>query len=82
MDYRNAFWGGLGYRVQDAFYAMAGVRWKKLTIGTSYDFTISRLGQFKSGRSFGSLELYLKFCFKVVVPRKPNTSYGNTIYLL
>ncbi|MBO7576633.1 MAG: type IX secretion system membrane protein PorP/SprF, partial [Bacteroidales bacterium] len=24
IDYRNAFWGGLGYRVQDAVYALAG----------------------------------------------------------
>jgi len=82
VDYRNAFWGGLGYRVQDAVYLMAGVHWKQFRLGLSYDVTTSRLGTFKAGRSMGSLELYLKFCFKVVVPRKANTSYGNTIYLL
>lgn len=82
LDYRNAFWGGLGYRVQDAIYAMAGIHWKKFRIGASYDFTTSRLGGYKSGRSFGSLELYMRFCFKVVVPQKPPTAYGNTIYLL
>ena len=81
VDYRNAFWGGMGYRVQDAVYFLAGVHWKKLRIGLSYDITTSRLGTFKPGRSMGTLELYLKFCFKVVVPRKPNTVYGNTIYL-
>ena len=81
IDYRNAFWGGLGYRVQDAVYALAGIHWKKLQVGVSYDFTTSRLGAYKFGRSMGSLELYMKFCFKVVVPRKPNTSYGNTIML-
>ena len=82
LDYRNAFWGGLGYRVQDAIYVLAGVQWKKLRIGASYDLTTSRLGTFKPGRSMGSLELYLRFCFKVVVPQKPPTAYGNTIYLL
>ena len=82
FDYRNAFWGGLGYRVQDAIYVLAGVQWKKVRVGASYDFTISRLGSFKPGRSMGSLELYLRFCFKVVVPQKPPTAYGNTIYLL
>ena len=81
IDYRNAFWGGLGYRVQDAVYALAGIHWKKLQVGVSYDFTTSRLGAYKFGRSMGSIELYMKFCFKVVVPRKPNTSYGNTIML-
>lgn len=82
LDYRNAFWGGLGYRIQDAIYVLAGVQWKKLRVGASYDLTTSRLGSFKPGRSMGSLELYLRFCFKVVVPQKPPTAYGNTIYLL
>lgn len=82
LDYRNAFWGGLGYRVQDAIYLMAGVHWKNLRIGASYDFTTSKLGSYKPGRSDGSVELYLRYCFKITVPQKPGTSYGNTIYLL
>jgi type IX secretion system PorP/SprF family membrane protein len=82
IDYRNAFWGGMGYRAQDAIYLLAGVHWKQLRVGFAYDITTSRLGTFKPGRSMGTAEVYLKFCFKVVVPRKPNTSYGNTIYLL
>lgn len=81
VDYRNAFWGGLGYRVDDAFYLLAGVHWKKFNIGVSYDITTSNLGAYKPGRSFGSLELYLKFAFKVVIPRKPDTRYGNTMLL-
>lgn len=82
LEYRNAFWGGLGYRVSDAIYVMAGTRWKNLRIGASYDFTTSRLGSFKPGRSFGSMELYMRFCFKPSVPQKRPTSYGNTIYQL
>ena len=82
LDYRNAFWGGLGYRVQDAIYVLGGLNWKKLRFGLSYDITTSRMGSFKPGRSFGSVELYLRFCFKIIVPPKPPTSYGNSIYLL
>lgn len=82
VDYRNLVWGGVGYRVQDAFYFLFGVRWKKLSIGFSYDLTTSNLGTYKVGRSAGTLEAYLKFCFRVVVPAKPGTSYGNTIWLL
>lgn len=82
VDYRNAFWGGAGYRVGDALFVMAGVHKWKTRLGVCYDFTTSRLGGFKPGRSFGSFEVYLKYCFKVVIPQKPPTSYGNSIYLL
>ena len=82
LDYQNAFWGGLGYRVQDAIYVMAGVHMKKFRIGVSYDITTSAIGgPFKGGRSFGSLELYMRFCFKPVIPKKPDTRYRNTIWL-
>jgi len=57
---------------------MGGVRWKKLHVGFSYDVTTSSLGAYKPGRSMGTIEAYLKYCFKVVVPAKPGTSYGNT----
>lgn len=78
VDYRNRVWGGVSYRVQDAVAVLFGVHWKKLHIGFAYDLTTSNLGSFKTGRSFGTMEAYLKFCFKVVVPAKPGTSYGNT----
>lgn len=82
VDYRNLVWGGVSYRFQDAIAFLGGVRWKKLHVGFAYDITTNALGAYKPGRSFGSLELYLKFCFKVVVPAKPGTSYGNTIWLI
>ena len=81
LDYRNAFWGGLGYRVQDAIYLMAGFHWQNFRVGVSYDVTTSNLGSYKPGRSMGSIELYLRFCFKPSHPRKPDTSYGNTLLL-
>lgn len=78
LDYRNLVWGGLSYRVQDAVAVLAGVHWKKLHVGFSYDITTSNLGAYKSGRSMGTIEAYLRFCFKPVIPAKPGTSYGNT----
>lgn len=81
LDYQNAVWGGVSYRVFDAFAFMAGINWKKLQVGVAYDLTTSRLGTFKSGRSQGTLELYLKYCFKVIIPQKPPSVYRNTRYL-
>lgn len=85
LDYRNVFWAGASYRVQDAIAFLAGVQFGKpwkMKIGTAYDLTTSKLGTFKPGRSNGTVELYMQFCFKVVVPQKPPTVYGNTRYLL
>lgn len=81
LDYQNTFWGGVTYRIQDAFAFMGGLNWKKLQFGLAYDLTTSRLGTFKSGRSQGTLELYLKYCFKVIIPPKPPSVYRNTRYL-
>ena len=82
LDYRNTFWGGLNYRVFDAISIIAGVNWQKLKFSVAYDFTTSKLGTFKPGRSMGSLEFYLQYCFKVIIPQKPPSIYRNTRYLL
>lgn len=81
LEYQSAVWGGLTYRVQDAVCFLAGIQWKKLRIGAAYDLTTSKLGGFKYTRSMGSLELYLRFCFKVIIPEKPTTHYRNTRYI-
>lgn len=83
LSYQNAVWGGMSYRIRDAFAFMGGINWKKLQIGAAYDLTTSRIGgAFKSGRSQGTLELYLKYCFKVIIPQKAPSIYRNTRYLL
>lgn len=82
LDYQNTFWGGVSYRVFDAVSLLAGVQWKKLRVGLAYDVTTTRLGTYKSGRSAGSVEIYLKYCFKVVIPQKKPSIYRNTRYLL
>lgn len=82
LSYQNAVWGGLSYRFRDAFAFMGGVNWNKLQVGLAYDLTTSKLGTFKSGRSQGTAELYLKYCFKVIIPQKAPSIYRNTRYLL
>ena len=82
LDYQNTVWGGVSYRIQDAFAVLAGFNWKKLQIGLSYDFTTSKLGAFKAGRSKGTIEAYLRYCFKVIIPQRPPSVYRNTRYLL
>lgn len=82
INYQNLFWGGASYRFRDAVALLGGVQWKKLRVGLSYDLTTSRLGTFKTGRSQGTLELDIKYCFRVVIPPKPPTIYRNTHYLL
>ncbi|MBR1850186.1 MAG: type IX secretion system membrane protein PorP/SprF [Bacteroidales bacterium] len=86
VDYRNLLWAGASYRITDAVAAIAGVNIDvpdigQFQIGASYDLVTSKFGTFKPGRSFGSLELFLKFSFKIIVPQKPPSSYGNTRYL-
>ena len=87
LDYESAFWGGLGYRWNDAFTFLAGLNWNFsnlnwLRFGVAYDLTTSKLGTFKSGRSFGSLEFFLNGTFRIIVPQKPPTSSRTTRFLL
>lgn len=81
LDYRNTIWGGVSYRFQDAFAIWGGVNfWKHLQFGAAYDFTLSRIGGYKPGRSWGSVELYLRYCFKIPHPVKDPTIYQNSRY--
>jgi len=80
-EYQRSFWLGASYRFQDAFSLMGGVYWKDFRIGLSYDMTTSKLGAYKSGKSFGSVELFVRYCFKITRPPKPPTIYRNTRYL-
>ncbi len=79
--YNSQFWGGLSYRFQDAVALILGVRpfttgsMAGLHIGYSYDFTTSDLG--RSGRSIGSHEIMLRFCFNIERPIVFE-SYKNT----
>jgi len=78
LKYENRFWGGLSYRVQDAATVLVGVNWKNFKFGYSYDITTSSMGG--SGKSSGSHELFLRYCFKIEIPTYVK-SYKNTRYL-
>lgn len=81
LDYQNLFWGGLSYRLNDAVSFLAGVSWHKLNVGVAYDLTTSKLGYASEGLSDGTLEFYMRYCFKVIIPPKPPSVYRNTRYL-
>ncbi|MBQ4376379.1 MAG: type IX secretion system membrane protein PorP/SprF [Bacteroidales bacterium] len=81
VDYQNSFWIGGAYRVHDAVTILGGLNWNKLRVGLGYDLTTSKLGAFKDGRSKGSVELYLRYCFKVIIPQRHPSVYRNTRYL-
>ena len=81
VDYRNTCWMGGAYRFQDGVSILGGLNWNKLKVGLSYDLTTSKLGLYKIRRSVGTVELYLRYCFKVVIPPKLPSSYRNTRFI-
>jgi type IX secretion system PorP/SprF family membrane protein len=86
--WRNMIWAGISYRVQDAVAIIVGAypfnqstmnpALQQIRIGYSYDITTSALG--KSGRSSGSHEIMLGYCFKITMTPKI-TSYKDTRFL-
>lgn len=87
MYYNSQFWGGLSYRTQDAIAILLGAQpfinsgnksLETLGIGYSYDVTTSAMGG--NGRSSGSHEILLNYCFKIVITIPPD-SYRNVRFL-
>jgi type IX secretion system PorP/SprF family membrane protein len=79
--YNNQMYAGVTYRPTDAVSLLAGYRLENgalsgLQAGISYDFTTS---QMRKGTS-GSFEIYLKYCFNIVIPPKPQ-KHGTVLYL-
>lgn len=83
MMYNNRFWGGVSYRATDAVIVLAGMypfatgNWQSLRIGYAYDITTSAIGA--AGRSSGSHEIFLSYCFNIVIEPIRN-SYHNVRY--
>jgi hypothetical protein len=72
----------VGYRLRDAFTFMACINWKWAKIGVAYDLTASKLGVYKSGRSHGTIEIFLNGSFRIVKEKEKPTVSRNTRYLL
>ncbi|MGC9150415.1 MAG: PorP/SprF family type IX secretion system membrane protein [Microbacter sp.] len=69
VDYKNKFWGGLGYRPGDAFIINGGVHLDNgLTFGYAFDLPTTALG----GSSFGSHELMVSYQFKLSLSKRHN----------
>ncbi len=86
--WKNMIWAGVTYRHQDAIAILAGAypfnqpsmspALANLRIGYAYDITTSQLGG--SGRSSGTHEIMLGYCFKIEIPQHV-TKYINTRFL-
>ena len=57
MYYKEDYWGGVSYRHLDAVIIMAGMKYRKMYFGVSYDYTLSKLRQF----SYGSTEIVIGY---------------------
>ncbi|MFN2394535.1 MAG: type IX secretion system membrane protein PorP/SprF [Bacteroidales bacterium] len=71
VTYNNRFWGGVSYRLDDAAVIFMGLTFEQISIGYSYDITISPLG--RSGRSYGSHEVMLQYCFDLDIGKIKET---------
>ena len=76
VKYNNKFYGGLGYRFQDAVSVLAGVYMKGLQIGVAYDINTSALSKYNNG----AMEVLISYLFKIDVD-KYRKSYRNTRFL-
>jgi type IX secretion system PorP/SprF family membrane protein len=79
VHYNKQIYAGVSYRVQDAVallagYGIMGGALDGLKAGIAYDLTTQNLG--RNSRSFGSVEIYLNYCFDIVIPPKYQ-SHGN-----
>jgi type IX secretion system PorP/SprF family membrane protein len=77
VKFKELFWAGAGYRLQDAVIFLAGVQYKDFKIGYSYDVNVSKLAQPFGG---GTHEVMLNYCFKLEFERG-RKSYKNTRFL-
>lgn len=77
LKYKDLFWGGLNYRLQDAIGIIVGVAYKDFKIGYSYDVNISKLKLPVGG---GTHEVMLSYCFQLEI-EKGRKSYRNVRFL-
>lgn len=75
LVYNNKFYGGLGYRLNEAS-VLAGLYVKGIQIGLAYDIGINSMTSYNNG----SLEVVLNYCFKIDTDKYKRT-YRNTRFL-
>lgn len=67
ITYNNRVWGGVSYRPQDALVILLGLHLEQISFGYSYDITTSVMGAL--GRSYGSHEIMLRYCFELDIDK-------------
>lgn len=77
VKYKELFWVGAGYRLQESVIVLLGVQYKDFRIGYSYDINVSSLNLPVFG---GTHEIMLNYCFKLEIDRG-RRSYKNTRFL-
>lgn len=77
LRFKEAFWGGLGYRLGESVIVLLGVQYKDFRIGYSYDIIASKLGLPVFG---GTHEIMINYRFKLEMD-KGRKSYKNTRFL-
>ena len=75
--FKNMFWLGANYRINDGLGIIAGMMWKDFLLGYSYDITMSKMAL---GGSWGSHEVVLSYSFKFERD-KGKITQKNTRYL-
>jgi len=76
LVYNKRVWGGLSYRIGDAFVVMAGCTTNNFKFAVAYDYTASKINKYTGG----SYELMLGWCFSVSSGKKKG-KYGSIRFL-
>ena len=62
LEYNKKMWGGVSYRLEDAYVAMFGMDFEGgYSFGVAWDFPATDLNTYTSG----SIEFFLRYCFHI-----------------
>lgn len=62
IKYNKRIWGGVSYRLEDAYVAMFGMDFEGgISFGAAWDFPVTDIGTYASG----SIEFFLRYCFHI-----------------
>lgn len=68
LMYNKRIWGGVSYRLKDAYVAMFGMDFEGgYSFGVAWDFPVTDIGTYASG----SIEFFLRYCFHISTDKGP-----------
>jgi type IX secretion system PorP/SprF family membrane protein len=74
VTYNNLFWGGLMYRVANSMGILAGIKYRGVTAGISWDYNHTSLTD-PGHRS--SIEIFVKYCYPIYPVTKKRSGYNT-----